>query len=173
MAESPISAEVNATTVLPAPSSLSATVNSNNNVDLSWTNNDDSSDGGIDVERSTDGFSTVNTVASGLATTATSHTDTTVSEGVEYRYRIERNTDHATATSGTTTVVIPIAEARIDNAGTTLKVPIYDPSTISDDWLRVRVSGSVGVLRPVSKSGEPLRARSPSNTIVGVKTIQL
>jgi hypothetical protein len=107
MAESDLSAEVNATTVLPAPSNLSATTNDNGNVDLSWTNNDDSSDGGIDVERSTDGFSTVNTVTSGLSPSATTYTDTSTSGGETYEYRIERNTDHAKATSGTTSIRVP------------------------------------------------------------------
>lgn len=98
MAESDLSSEVQATTVLPAATGLSG-AESNGDVELSWTNNDDSSDGGIDVERSTDGFSTANTVASGLAPTTTSYTDTTVSEGTAYEYRVERNTDHATIDS--------------------------------------------------------------------------
>lgn len=50
MAESDLSSEVNATTVLPAPSNVDATY-SGGDVDVTWTNNDDSSDGGIDVER--------------------------------------------------------------------------------------------------------------------------
>jgi hypothetical protein len=50
MAESDLSNEVNATTVLPAPSNLSASV-TNGDVTLSWVNNDDSTDGGIDIER--------------------------------------------------------------------------------------------------------------------------
>jgi hypothetical protein len=100
MAESVLSSEVAPTTVLPAASNLSATAN-NSNIDLSWSNNDDSPDGGIDVERSTDGFLTVTTVVSGLSTSTTSYTDSSVSQGETYAYRIERNTDHATATSGT------------------------------------------------------------------------
>lgn len=172
MAESDLSTEVNATTILPAATGLSMS-ESNGVVDLSWTNNDDSSDGDIEVERSTDGFSTVNTVASGLAITATSYTDTTASEGVIYEYRVERNTDHATETSSAKKIITSIGEARIDKSGTALRVPIYDPSTITDNWLRVRLNGSVGVLRPVSESGETLRARSPSDTIVGVETRQL
>lgn len=99
MAESDLSNEVNATTVLPATSGVSATT-SDGDVDVSWSNNDDTSDGGIDVERSTDGFSTVTTVASGLSSSRTSYTDTSVSSGETYEYRVERNTDHATATSG-------------------------------------------------------------------------
>lgn len=169
MAESDLSTEVNSTTVLPAATGLSGT-ESNGSIDLSWTNNDDSADGVIDVERSTDGFSTVNTVASGLATTTTNYTDTTVSSGVTYEYRIERNTDHATATSSSATVITSIGEARIDKSGATLRVPIYDKSTITDNWLRVRVGNTVGVLRPIDKTGEPLRARSPSDTIVGIET---
>lgn len=51
MVESDLSSEVNATTVLPAASGVDAAVNSNGNVVVEWTNNDDSADGGIDVER--------------------------------------------------------------------------------------------------------------------------
>lgn len=92
---------------------------------------------------------------------------------MSYEYRIERNTNHAEATSSATTVVTSIGEARIDKSGTTLRVPIYDPSTITDNWLRVRVGDTVGVLRPIDKTGEPLRSKNPSDTIVGVETRQL
>lgn len=80
---------------------------SSGDVVVNWTNNDDSSDGGIDVERSTDGFSTVTTVGSGLSASTTSYTDSTVSQGKTYAYRVERNTDHATATSGQESIYVP------------------------------------------------------------------
>lgn len=126
--ESDLSAEVNAVTVLPAPSSLSASI-SNGDVALSWTVSDDSSDGGIDVERSTDGFSTITTLAT-LDDDETSYTDTSGTGGTAYEYRIERNTDHATATSGITSQRVPkrltrtltlTAEGQIDVNGTVSK----------------------------------------------------
>jgi len=100
MAESALSAEVNGVTVLPSPTIGTVSVDSDGNVVVPWTNNDDSPDGGIDVERSTDGFASVTTVVSGLAPSTTSYTDTSVSGGTTYEYRIERSTDHASATSG-------------------------------------------------------------------------
>jgi len=54
MAESDLSSEVNARTVLPAPTIGDPSVDSDGNVVVSWTNNDDSTDGGIDVERFSD-----------------------------------------------------------------------------------------------------------------------
>lgn len=121
MAESDLSSEVNATTILPAPT-IGTPSYSNGEVTVPWTNNDDSPDGGIDVERSTDGFSTVTTVASGLSPSTESYTDTTVTEGMTYEYRIERNTDHATATSGTASVstiqITATASAGVTATGT-------------------------------------------------------
>jgi len=112
-----LSGEVTATTELPSPSNVSAD-SSSSDITVSWTNNDDSLDGGIDVERSTDGFSTVTTVGSSLSPSATSFTDTSVSEGKQYAYRVERNTDHATATSGTASAQLPITEVASVNAVT-------------------------------------------------------
>lgn len=85
-------------------------------VSISWTNNDNSPDGGIDIERSTDSFATVNTVASGLSSTTTSYTDSTVSTNTIYEYRVERNTDHATATSTTVSSVVDSATRSSANA---------------------------------------------------------
>ena len=68
---------------------------------MNWSNNDDLSDGGIDVERSPDGGSTWNSVNTGLSTSTSSYTDNSGNSGTTYSYRIERNTDHASATSNT------------------------------------------------------------------------
>jgi hypothetical protein len=172
MAESDLSSEVNATTVLPAPSNVSGSFSSGS-ISISWTNNDDSSDGGIDVERSSDGGSTWSDVTTGLAPSTTSYDDLSITSGESYQYRIERNTDHATATSspsGTIQTLNQIGTARIDNAGTTLNVPVYSTDTVSETWLRVELSdGTVGALRPLAKSGEPLRAEK-DGTVYGIET---
>ncbi|WP_436935716.1 hypothetical protein [Halovenus marina] len=174
MAESDLSAEVNATTVLPSASDVTASYASGS-ISLSWTNNDDSSDGGIDVERSSDGGATWSDVITGLAPSTTSYDDSSVTAGESYQYRIERNTDHATATSsqsGTIQTLNQIGTARIDKAGTTLDVPVYSTDTVSETWLRVELSdGTVGALRPVAKSGEPLRAEK-DGTVHGIETKQ-
>jgi len=115
-----LSSEVTATTDLSAASSVSASVDSGpSDITVSWVNNDNSPDGGIDVERSKDNFSTVTTVASSLSVSSTSFTDTTASAGEEYQYRIKRNTDHVTATSGVVNIVTnlpPVSNVNIDTS---------------------------------------------------------
>mgnify|MGYP002761563619 CR=1 FL=1 len=105
--DSDLSNEIDAVTVLPAASNASASAN-NGNVDLSWTNNDSSSDGGIRIDVSTDGGSTYNELASGLAPNTSTYTHTSSSYGNTYTYRVVRITDHATATSGTATIQTPL-----------------------------------------------------------------
>lgn len=100
---SDLSNEVSATTVLAAPSIGEPTFDSGAVV-VPWTNNDNSSDGGIDIERSSDGGASWSSVSTGLSPSTKDYSDSTVSQGKTYEYRIERNTDHATATSGTATV---------------------------------------------------------------------
>jgi hypothetical protein len=174
MAESDLSSEVNATTVLPEPSNVSGSFSSGT-ISVSWTNNDDSTDGEIDVERSSDGGATWSNVTTGLAPSTTSYDDSSVTAGESYQYRLERNTDHATATSspsGTIQTLNQIGTARIDNTGTTLDVPIYSTDTVSETWLRIELfDGTVGALRPVEKSGEPLRAEK-DGTVHGIETKQ-
>jgi len=90
---------------LTAPIIGAVTGDGDGNVDVSWSYTDSSTDGGVDVERSTDGFSTLTTVASGLSTSTTSFTDTSASRGVTYTYRIERNTQFTTETSGSSDTI--------------------------------------------------------------------
>jgi len=56
---------------LTAPIIETVSNGGNGTVDVSWSYTDNSTDGGVDVERSTDGFSTLTTVASGLSTATT------------------------------------------------------------------------------------------------------
>lgn len=84
------------TTDLPEPSEL--LLDPVSDLTLTWATNDNSPDGGIDVERSTDGFATVTTIASGLSPSTTTHTDTPP-DNTDYEYRVVRYTDHVTATS--------------------------------------------------------------------------
>lgn len=99
-------ASVSGVTPLPSASSLAVVESAQDEATASWTNEDNSSDGSIAVERSTDGFSSVTTVAGGLSPSTTEYVDTTVDGTETYEYRIERTTDHATATSGTASVTI-------------------------------------------------------------------
>lgn len=65
-----------------------------------------------------------------------------------------------------------IGTIRIDKAGTILNAPVYSTDTVDETWLRVELSdGTIGALRPVSKSGEPLRAEK-GGTVYGIETKQ-
>jgi len=103
MGESELSAEVSGVTPLQAPSDSTVTF-IDPNPTIEWTNNDSSSDGGIRIDVSTDGGSTYNELASGLAPNTSTYTHTSSSYGNTYTYRVVRITDHATATSGTATI---------------------------------------------------------------------
>lgn len=93
-----LSNEVSAVTILPVPGSVTAT-DDPSGIEVTWSKEDDSSDGGFAIERSADGGSTWSTVTTGLSTGTTSYTDTTTSPGERYLYRVVRNTDDASSTS--------------------------------------------------------------------------
>lgn len=97
--DSGVSNEDSATTVLSQNGAPSLDTSTAGQIDLTWTKDDDSSDGTWDVERSTDGGSSWADVTTGLAVGTTSYTDSTVDDGTQYDYRLERNTDHATTHS--------------------------------------------------------------------------
>lgn len=163
MAESDLSNEVNATTTLPAATGLSASVSSGE-VTLSWTNNDDSSDGSIDVERSQDGFNTITTVASVLSPSRTSYTDTSVSSGDSYDYRIERNTDHATANSSIVSVTVNknlerSATLTSDGAITSSRSATTNPRTATVDG-----GGTVNATRVTAKARSTTLTADGDNT---------
>ena len=110
---SSLSSEVSEKAYLPSTSDPSPSTSvGSSNIELSWSVNDDSPDGGIDVERSTDGFTSVTTVASNLDDDATLYTDTSTTGGVTYEYRLKRYTDHVTVTSGAVSVRAPKALSR-------------------------------------------------------------
>lgn len=99
--------ENTAVTQLPAPTGLSASINGNEDVDLSWTVNDNNGSGDIDVERSVNNFSNISTISGGESPNATDYLDTGVTSGTTYQYRIERNTAHASATSSSVSIDVP------------------------------------------------------------------
>lgn len=129
--ETGISAEVTATTLLPAPSSLSGSYDtSNDENNLSWTKNDNSSDGGVSVERSTDDGSSWSTIASGFAPSTTSVTDPSLPSGeTDYKYRVVRSTPHATSGySNTITIFIVQPPSNLTVTG------LDDPRTVELSW---------------------------------------
>lgn len=91
--------EVSQITDLPALSLDSLDAAAEDEITVSWTLNDNSSDGEVEVYRSTDGSlgSVIHTETT-LGTTA--YTDTGLADGGEYHYTLRRVTDHAQAESG-------------------------------------------------------------------------
>ena len=119
MGESSLSSEVSAVTVLPEISNITAIYGSSGGVELTWQREDESPDGGFDIERSTDGGSTWSDVATNLSTTTSSYTDTSASNGTVYDYQVERNTDHVSVTTNSVPVdLLPITNITITDAGT-------------------------------------------------------
>jgi len=103
MSESTLSSEVSAITILPAPTNVNANI-SGSDVSVTWTNNDDSTDGYIDVEESLDGGNTFTTVGSNLNRTDTSYATPIPTGSSTAQYRVTRVTDHTSTTSVDTTV---------------------------------------------------------------------
>jgi len=87
--------EVNATTPLLAPSAPTIDDSVEDELTLSWSNNDNSTDGDIVVYRSQDG--TLGTSVATLSPSTATYTDTGLEDGERYYYTVRRETDHATA----------------------------------------------------------------------------
>ena len=98
--ESDLSNEADSTTVLPLPDSLSLDDSVSGELTISWTKNDDSSDGSFEVDRAPLVGTNWSTIATGISPTTTSYTDTTISDETEYKYRVARDTGHKRVTSG-------------------------------------------------------------------------
>lgn len=96
---------VSITTKFPGATGISLTVQGQAQVDLSWTDNADNEDG-FRVLRARDygqdgSFGSFSQVNGDLAPNTTSFSDTTVSPGNTYRYKVRAFTEHTTADSGT------------------------------------------------------------------------
>ncbi len=97
---------VNATTPLVAPTSLSATPISTTRIDLTWTDNS-SNETNYTVERATAGGS-FSALTTSLTAGSNSYSDTTVSPGVSYEYRVRAtNSIAASAYSNTANQTAP------------------------------------------------------------------
>ena len=105
-----ISNETSGTTTLPGPSGTGLDTSVEDEITVTWSNNDNSTDGNIEVYRSQDG--TLGTeITGGLAYNATSYTDAGLEDGEQYHYTVRRNTDHrssdGTQVSGVTVLPAP------------------------------------------------------------------
>ena len=97
---SQLSGEVSQTTDLPAPSIDSIDNSIEDEFTISYTLNDNSSDGDVVIQESTDGGSTFSDIGSN-SPPENSFTTTGLNDGQKYFYKIKRNTDHANQSSGT------------------------------------------------------------------------
>jgi len=94
------------TTPLTAPTLGTPFADGNSEIVIPWTQQDAVADGGVDIERATNGGS-FSTVASGLDPAAGEYaTGTPVPDTDTYTYRVERNASGASATSGTADVFV-------------------------------------------------------------------
>lgn len=126
--EFPEADPVSATTDLPAPTLDSIDDTVKRELTLTYTLNDDSTDGDVLIERSEDGGSTWSEVATIADLSATQYTDTGMLDGERYTYRLTRRTDHATAQSGT------LAATTILPAPTNLTHPATTATTSDYGW---------------------------------------
>jgi len=104
---SELSTETSGTTTVPTPSGLSVDNVASDEISISWNNNDNSSDGTIEIHRSQDG-SLGPSVASFSDLTTTSYTDTGLEDGERLYYTVRRSTDHAHADSSQVDDVTPL-----------------------------------------------------------------
>lgn len=126
--ESSLSNEDNAITVLPTTNpSLDTSVE--DEITISWTKQDDSSDGNWEIYKSEDG--TLGTeITAGLTPSTSSYTDGSLEDGEKFYYTLRRNTDHTSAdgTQKSGITVLPGASA------VSLDASVEDEITVS--WTR-------------------------------------
>jgi len=123
--DSQLSNEADTTTALSAPTIDSLDDSVEDAITVAYSLADNSTDGDVLVERSTDGGSTWATVATVTDLQQTSVTDTGRDDGTQYTYRVTRRTDHVESASGTAT------------ATTVAPAPTLDGITVSGDVLTV------------------------------------
>ncbi|WP_135827295.1 fibronectin type III domain-containing protein [Halorussus halobius] len=122
-----LSGEVAATTDLPSASGIALDTAIEDELTLSWTRNDNSSDGTWELLRSTDG-STGAVVAMISDLSQTTYTDTGLSDGEKYYYTIRRETDHTAAES------VQASAIALLSAPTGLSSPDQGATTIDLSW---------------------------------------
>lgn len=131
--------EKTTTTTVPSPTLDSLDTTVKREVTVNYTLNDNSTDGDVLVELSPDGGSTwpESVTVSGLS--QTSMTFTGLLDGEEYTARVTRNTDHASAQSGTASAQT-ILPAPLD-----LTHPTEGETTSEYDWSPQHNNGNTRV----------------------------
>src|SRR2546430_6988032 len=125
-----------------APTGLTATAASSSQINLSWTapNNGGSAITGYKIERSTDGGSTWSTVVPNSGSTATAYSDTGLSAGTSYTYKVSAInavgvSSPSSNTSATTLAVLP-------SPPTGLTTTVASSSQINLSWTAPNNGGS-------------------------------
>jgi len=163
---SQLSNEVVQTTDLPAPDvSLGASVE--DEITVSWTLNDNSTDGSVEICRSTDGTlgSLIHTETN-LATTT--YVDTGLADGEQYHYTVRRVTDHASNDSSQASAVTVLP------APTGLAVGTVTADTAALSWTANHDNGQTEVqFKPTSDGSwttfSTLANTAGSETLTGLR----
>lgn len=134
---SPVSNEVATTTDLPAPTLDSLDASIEDEVTVTYSLSDNSTDGDVLIERSTDGGSTWAQAGTVSDLSATSFTDTGRPDGTTHTYRVTRRTDHAEAQSGTASATTVAPAPTLDSlsvAGDVITATFTDHGDAEDHF---------------------------------------
>jgi len=137
--DSQLTAEVNASTPLPAPTVEALDWSTPREVGIGYTLNDNSTDGDIRIERSADGGTTWTEVATITDLSATEYADTGLLDGQEYTYRLTRRTDHVEAKSATMSAITVLP------APTDLTTPTIGETSAEYAWTATHNQGQTRV----------------------------
>jgi len=142
--DSQLSNEAAQTTDLPAPTLDSLDDSVEDEITVSWTVNDDSADGSVEIYRSTDG-SLGSLVHTETALATTTYTDTGLADGEQYHYTVRRVTDHTSSDSPQASAVTVLP------APTDLTVGTVTADTAALSWTANHDNGQTEVqLKPTS-----------------------
>jgi mono/diheme cytochrome c family protein len=123
-----------AVTVPAAPSSLAATASSASRIDLTWVDNA-GNETGFRIQRSTNGTFSANLVSAAAAAGAVSYSDTTLSAGTTYFYRVfATNAAGDSAASSTASATTPAAPVTVPAAPSSLAATPVSATRVDLTW---------------------------------------
>lgn len=132
-----------ATTTLPAPSGISATADSSDQITVSWTDNSDNTSSFILYRGTSSGSLSQLTT---LSSNTTSYANSGLTDGKEYFYRIEASTEHTTSSSSTVSAITVLP------APSTVSVSNITDTSADVSWTD-NADGEVGYRVLVSTDG--------------------
>jgi len=163
--------EASATTLLEAPSGLTATVISNTQINLAWTDNSSSEDG-FKIERKTGAAGTYAEIFS-TAANATSYSNTGLSASTQYFYRVRAfnaavNSVYSNEASATTLLEAPSGLTATAISNTQINLAWTDNSSSEDGFKIERKTGAAGTYAEIFSTAA--NATSYSNTGLSAST---